>query len=221
MSADFDLQSFEMSEVFEGVAAMLLAPIVLPLASAVNQPLVKNVLKEGIALSERCQEAVADAQERLEDAFAEAKAAVEADYSGTSDSTFVQRPDWMPKERPSYQRVTGQFTEESAQATVQLEYLMSDLNDQVRWLTNDLFDLRILASAALGAYAFRQILTRGFSLDELPWYVLAWYALDTFVKFSPNPKKTEPTSAASSGRTNNASGYSSSAVQSSAEESTG
>lgn len=187
MSADFDLQSVEISEVFEGVAAVLLAPIVLPLASAVNQPLVKNALKEGIAFTERCQEAVADAQERLEDTFAEAQAEVNAERrghseSGNGSSDTIERQDW-----PSYQRTTGQFTDQSSTETAnQVRDTVNELNRQIRWLTNDLLDLRMLMATGLGLFALRQILVRGLRLDEIPWYAVAWYALDTFVKFHPD-----------------------------------
>jgi hypothetical protein len=187
MSADFDLQSVEISEVFEGVAAVLLAPIVLPLASAVNQPLVKNALKEGIAFSERCQEAVADAQERLEDTFAQAQAEVDAERSGQVESDMGREGTLMRQERPSYQRTTGQFSDQSPTETAsELKNTVNELNRQIRWLTNDLLDLRLLMSAGLGAFALRQILVRGLRLDEIPWYAAAWYALDTFVKFHPD-----------------------------------
>jgi hypothetical protein len=187
MSADFDLQSVEVSEVVEGIAAILLAPIVLPLASAVNQPLVKNALKEGIAFTERCQEAVADAQERLEDTFAEAQAEVDAERRGHGDSSNGNAGTLTQRERPSYQRTTGQFSNRSSTETAsQVRDTVHELNGQIRWLTNDLFDLRMLMVTGLGALALRQILVRGLRVDEIPWYAVAWYALDTFVKFHPD-----------------------------------
>jgi len=192
MSTDFDLQSVEVSEVVEGVADVLLAPIVLPLASAVNQPLVKNVLKEGIAFSERCQEAVADAQERLEDTFAQAQAEVDAERNGQGESFNGNAGTLMQRERPSYRRTTGQFTDQSSTETAnQIKDTVDELNRQVRWLTNDLLDLRLLMSLGLGAFALRQILVRGLRLDEIPWYVAAWYALDTFVKFHPDEEMSQ------------------------------
>jgi hypothetical protein len=199
MAADFDLNSVEASEVFEGVAAVLLAPIVLPLASAVNQPLVKAALREGIAFSERCQEAVAEAQERLEDTLAEAQAEVHSDRTsyadnGHSESSLAhpQPTTTMPQERPSYQRAAGQFGHESTQTAHQVKDAIQELNNQVRWLTNDMLDLRLLVSIGLGTFAIRQILVRGLRLDEIPWYAVAWYALDTFVKFHPDPEQTPP-----------------------------
>lgn len=205
MTTDFDLQSVDASEVFEGVAAVLIAPIMLPLASAVNQPLVKSVMREGIAFSERCQEAVADAQERLEDTLAEAQAEVDERRKKQRHETETEGE--PPSDRPSEQPVGDASADEvmiprreasflppfgqqtsgsSTQSASQLKEAVEELNQQLRWLTNDLMDLRLLFSMGLGAMAIRQILVRGLRLDEIPWYVFAWYALDTFVKFHPD-----------------------------------
>jgi hypothetical protein len=193
MAADFDINSVDVSEVFEGVAAVLLAPVMLPLASAVNQPLVKSALREGIAFSERCQEAIADAQERLEDTLAEAQAEVDRDRrnphhgngnGGTQDSLVSQTTPMS--DRPSYQRTAGQFSNHSTQTASQVQDTIQELNSQIRWLTNDLLDLRLLVTLGLGTFAIRQILVRGLRLDEIPWYAVAWYALDTFIKFHPD-----------------------------------
>lgn len=118
MAANFDGQNVEMSEVFEGISAVLLAPVVLPLASAVNQPLVKSAIKEGIAFSERCQEAVADAQERLEDMFAEAQAEVDAERSADPDNQDVMN-------QPVFMRLRGYFNSESRRTSpyVSLEWI--------------------------------------------------------------------------------------------------
>jgi hypothetical protein len=186
MPADFDIQSPKIAEVFEGIAAMLFAPVVLPLASAVNQPLVQSALKEGIAFSERCQEAVADAQERLEDSWAAAQAEVAAERRQADEATDEDTRKLVRSERPSHQRTTGSYGQEATQTASQVRDTVNELNQQIRWLTNDLLDLRLLVSVGLATLAMRQILFRGLRLDEIPWYALAWYALDTFVKFHPD-----------------------------------
>lgn len=218
-STDFDLQSVEISEVFEGVKAVLLAPVLLPLASAVNQPLVKAVIRESIAFSERCQDAVADAQERLDDILAEAQAEAhaEAEARRRSPHTSMKRADTNGGDKnkaepsshdspenessehqasessPSNQailvrRESGAYprSSEVTQTALQVGGTVEEINAQLRWLTNDTLDLRILTTTALGAFALRQIFVRGLRLDEIPWYVAAWYALDTFVKFHPD-----------------------------------
>ena len=62
----------EVSEIIEGLTAVMLAPVVLPLAAGINQPLAKKTVKEATAFSQRCKEAVAEAKERFEDVLAEA-----------------------------------------------------------------------------------------------------------------------------------------------------
>lgn len=185
MSTDFDVHAVESSEIVEGIAAMLSIPILLPLASAVNQPLVKSILKEGIAFAERCKEAAADARERLEDTIAEAQAEVEAEQrqSDNQDPSSTGRGVLVQREPSRHLNFGGP----SSQAATQLQNTMQELDAQVRWLTNDLFDLRILVSMGLGTLALRQLFARGTRWDEMPWYVLAWYAVDTFVKFDPDP----------------------------------
>jgi hypothetical protein len=31
---------------------------------------------------------------------------------------------------------------------------------------------------------FRQLIIKGLQIDEIPWYSLAWYAFDSFVKLN-------------------------------------
>jgi len=62
---------FDFSKIIEGVTAVLVGPVVLAVAEGINQPLVKSTIKEGIAFSERSQEAMAEVRERFEDLVAE------------------------------------------------------------------------------------------------------------------------------------------------------
>jgi hypothetical protein len=217
-STEFDLESVEISEVFEGVKAVLLAPVLLPLVSTVNQPLVKAVIRESIAFSERCRDAVADAQERLDDIFAEVQAEAEAkrrsphaeaqtamkmddsggDTNGSeqtsehrlSENSTPSQAVLVPRESRAYRQSVGSIRHDTTQTAFQLSEMVEELNAQIRWLTNDILDLRILTTTALGAFALRQMVVRGLRLDEIPWYVAGWYALDTFVKFHPNVMDT-------------------------------
>ena len=68
-----------------------------------------------------------------------------------------------------------------------------DLNRRVRKGTNGVVDLRILMPLGLGALSIRQLLVKGLQLDIIPWYVLAWYSFDSFIKLhytsEPQPRK--------------------------------
>lgn len=74
MASDYETQDATETLTIEGLSAIALAPIVLPAAAILEQPLAKAALKESIAFSQRCQEAVAQARERLDDAMAEIQA---------------------------------------------------------------------------------------------------------------------------------------------------
>lgn len=180
MGSDFDGQEMKMSEVFTGISALLLAPVMLPVAAAIDQPLVKSTLKQALLFSSRCQEAVAIAQERLEDGLAEVRAEVEAEQKDGHTAKANSQPVLLPRQEPSHRTPT-----DASQVATQLQDMINDLNAQTRWLTNGVLDLRMLLSMGLGAIALRQLFLRGLRLDDIPWYVLAWYALDTFVKFHP------------------------------------
>ena len=57
-----------------GLAAVVLTPIVLPVMTRTARPLARAVIKTGLILYERGCEAVAEAQEVIEDALAEVRA---------------------------------------------------------------------------------------------------------------------------------------------------
>lgn len=59
---------------------------------------------------------------------------------------------------------------------------VADLNQQVGLATNGIIDLRMLIPLGLGALAIRQGLRNGWLIEAAPWYVLAYYAFDSFIK---------------------------------------
>ena len=65
--------------VVAGVA--LLAPMVLPVVVSMARPIVKGVIKGGMALADKAQELVAETGEQISDIMAEAKAERAADVS--------------------------------------------------------------------------------------------------------------------------------------------
>ena len=58
--------------VVAGVA--MLAPVVLPVVVSMARPIVKGVIKGGMALADKAQELVAETGEQISDILAEAKA---------------------------------------------------------------------------------------------------------------------------------------------------
>ncbi|MBK1990769.1 hypothetical protein A0J48_025205 [Sphaerospermopsis aphanizomenoides BCCUSP55] len=66
-----------------------------------------------------------------------------------------------------------------------------DLNQRVERATNGTVDLRFLFPLGLSMLAVRQLIIKGLQLDIIPWYVLAWYAFDSFLKLHPVNSKQD------------------------------
>lgn len=64
-------------------------------------------------------------------------------------------------------------------------------------ITSGRWDLRTVVPVAFGVLALRQLLANGIQLAVLPWYVLAWYAFDSFWKLNQEARRVEPDSAES------------------------
>jgi len=85
-----------------------------------------------------------------------------------------------PPEAQSTQEITtGSFSEAATEVTTAL----AALNQRVKRATNGAADLRFLVPLGFGTLAVRQLLLKGIQLNIIPWYVLAWYAFDSFIKF--------------------------------------
>jgi copper chaperone CopZ len=83
------------------------------------------------------------------------------------------------------------------------------IDRQLARATGRKIDLRLLFPTALFALGLRQVMASGLGLNQIPGYVLLWYAFDAFVKFNrdvPRPVgvSVETTNGASgNGKTGN------------------
>ncbi len=59
---------------------------------------------------------------------------------------------------------------------------VKDLNQRVGQTTDGVVDLRFLVPLGLGTLAIHQLLRNGWQFETVPWYVLAWYSFDSFIK---------------------------------------
>ncbi len=66
-----------------------------------------------------------------------------------------------------------------------------DLNQRVVKATDGVVDLRVLFPLGLGVLAMRQLLVKGLQFDIIPWYVLAWYTFDSFIKLNGTTNSTQ------------------------------
>ena len=78
---------------------------------------------------------------------------------------------------------------------------LNDADVRVSQLTGGRWDLRSVMPLVLGALALRQLLTGAGQIAAAPWYVLAWYAFDSFIKLNQFvPKLDESAQAPETGR---------------------
>ena len=68
--------------VLVGLGALVLAPVVIPVAAAVVRPVAKAVIKSGIILYRKSREAIAETAEMIEDLTAEAEAELMREHGG-------------------------------------------------------------------------------------------------------------------------------------------
>lgn len=74
------------------------------------------------------------------------------------------------------------FIQEKSEVASNLTSAVFDLNKRVGVATNGVVDLRLLVPVGLGTLALRQLLRNGLQIENAPWYVLAYYAFDSFIK---------------------------------------
>jgi hypothetical protein len=67
---------------------------------------------------------------------------------------------------------------------------MRTADDSVMRATRGTVDLRVLLPIGLVGLSARQLLRNGIGLKSMPWYVLAYYAFDSFIKLHGGPATT-------------------------------
>jgi hypothetical protein len=67
---------------------------------------------------------------------------------------------------------------------------MAGLNQRVKLATEGSLDLRFLFPLLLALLAVRQMVSKSPRLNTAPWYVLAWYAFDSFMKLNAPQQDT-------------------------------
>ena len=82
------------------------------------------------------------------------------------------------------------ITEVNSEAAEDVKRAVINLNKRFEQATSGEVDLRFLFPLGLSMLAVRQILVKGLQLEIIPWYVLAWYAFDSFMKLN-NPSQLQ------------------------------
>lgn len=86
------------------------------------------------------------------------------------------------------------FSQGKSEVAADLTSAVSDLNERVGQATNGVVDLRLLVPVGLAALAVRELSRTGWEFETAPWYVLAWYSFDSFIKLhytAEPPTKTK------------------------------
>ncbi|BAT54388.1 hypothetical protein NOS3756_33570 [Nostoc sp. NIES-3756] len=78
--------------------------------------------------------------------------------------------------------IFGEITQGGTEAATTVSNAVVDLNKRVRQATDGVVDIRFLFPLGLGILAMRKLMVKGLQFDIIPWYVLAWYSFDSFIK---------------------------------------
>ncbi|WP_413175977.1 DUF5132 domain-containing protein [Anabaena azotica] len=150
--------------IVEGLTAIIFSPLILPIASAVKQPVVQNTIKDSILFSEKFKDAVAQIGEVFEKATADAR---------------KEKPDSF-----SSSIYPNHVTNGKSEVAQDLINIISDINADVERMTNGVADLRVILPLGIALLSLRQLFRKGLELEDAPWYILAWYAFDIFTRLN-------------------------------------
>lgn len=78
--------------------------------------------------------------------------------------------------------IFAEISEGGTEASTTVSTAVVDLNKRVRQATDGVVDIRFLFPLGLGILAIRKLMMKGLQFDIIPWYVLAWYSFDSFIK---------------------------------------
>lgn len=78
--------------------------------------------------------------------------------------------------------IFAEMTQGGTEAATTVSSAVIDLNKRVRQATDGVVDIRFLFPMGLGILAIRKLMMKGLQFDIIPWYVLAWYSFDSFIK---------------------------------------
>jgi hypothetical protein len=83
----------------------------------------------------------------------------------------------------------------TSHTAARIQHAFHEVDVRLSELSKGRWDLRSVVPATFGLLALRQIVTNFGELAGIPWYVLAWYAFDSFWKLNEQARMTlqEPT----------------------------
>jgi hypothetical protein len=73
---------------------------------------------------------------------------------------------------------------DKSSAAAEITKATTDLNQRVKNITQGAIDLRFIMPFSFAVLALRQLWLKGLQFETIPWYVLAWYSFDSFIKLN-------------------------------------
>ncbi len=70
----------------------------------------------------------------------------------------------------------------SSKTAIHITQIGNNVNQLIKEGSNNIVDLGVIVPLIFGLLAWRQLMLKGWQLETIPWYVLAWYAFDSFMK---------------------------------------
>ncbi|CDN15353.1 hypothetical protein RintRC_2464 [Richelia intracellularis] len=80
--------------------------------------------------------------------------------------------------------IFADITGDKSEAATQVASAVLDFKQLVKQATTGPVDLRFLFPLGLDILSVRQLMLKGLQFDIILWYVFAWYAFDSFLKFN-------------------------------------
>src|SRR5208337_3049850 len=69
---------------------------------------------------------------------------------------------------------------------------ISDLEGRLGFSTERILNLKLLVPLGFGALALLQLARRGFQIEGAPWYILAYFAFESFARLNSPDEKCAP-----------------------------
>ncbi|MGK7957842.1 MAG: HMA2 domain-containing protein [Crocosphaera sp.] len=79
----------------------------------------------------------------------------------------------------------------SSKTAIYITQMTNQINQLIKQGSNHIVDLRVLIPFIFGLLAWRQLMLKGWQLETIPWYVLAWYGFDSFMKFKNSDQNSQ------------------------------
>lgn len=167
MTHQLDGENHQALSSFDDIMTLLMAPVWVATAESVEQPFIRDFAKAAIALQERGKESFA----YLEEVIADLRAEVEDELAQEQETS------------PQSENAAPVYDQTDSVLAQTVQKGMSEFDTRIREATQGTVDARSLTPIVFGGLALRQLIFKGLQLDDVPWYVLAWYSFDSFMKF--------------------------------------